>query len=597
MKNKKIKESLWAVMKPVNSYIYSAILLAAFSGISSIIALVFLAYLIGLLSNPNLAFLGLSLDFQTTLLIFFLVSVLAFLTRKYSFIISHLGAFKLEEILRIDISSHLAKVPLGFISTTGTGRLKKVMLDDVRNLHAFVADTTPMIGRNFTTPLISLILMFIIDYRLALASLTILVFGIIAMNFAMKDSKTLRVAYEKSQSNINRAVVEFVQAMPIVRTFDDGTNSFKRYHEALEDYKENFKQWTGKTAIVAKIAISILSPMPTILSVGVVGTYFILDGSLDLASFVAVLLISTGMSDSLMPLMWLTNFIKQSQAAAYRIVQIVNVEQLSSSKEIKKLDNFDIEFKNVSFKYENRDSNALENLSFSLKEGTTTAIIGSSGAGKSTVAKLLPRFWDVNSGEIKIGGINVKDIYSETLMNEVSFVFQDNYLFFDSIKNNIKLAKENASDEEIIEACKAAQIHDFIMTLPKAYDTLVGDKGSRLSGGQKQRVTIARAILRDAKIIVLDEATSYADAQNEEKLIKALANLTKDKTVIIIAHRLSTIKDSDQILLLEEGKFVCLGKHDELITSSLEYKDMFESYEKAYKWDINNHKGANNEKI
>ncbi|SKB48933.1 ABC transporter ATP-binding protein [Malaciobacter marinus] len=595
MENEKMKKSLWAIMKPVNLHINSAILLAAFSGITSVIALTFLAFVVSLSVDKNATFLGITMDFNTAFIYLAVITFISFFSRKYAFIISHFGAFKLEEILRTNLSKHLAKVPLGFITTTGTGKLKKVLLDDIKNLHAFVADTTPMIGRSISTPIASLILMLIIDYRLACASIVVLILGVIIMSYVMKDSQVYRQAYENSQSNINKAVVEFVQAMPIVRTFDDGTSSFKRYNESLENYKTNLKNWINETGVAAKFAMAILSPMPTILAVSGIGAYFVLNGSLDLVSFLAVLLIATGMSDALMPLMWMSNFVKKSQAAAYRIADISNEEELYYSNKVKELNSFDIEFKNVGFKYENRDSNALENINFEVKQGTKTAIIGSSGAGKSTIAKLIPRFWDVNSGEILIDNQNIKDIDSKTLMNSVAFVFQDTYLFHDTIKNNIKLANEKASDEQVIQACKAAQIHEFIMTLPNGYDTLVGDKGSRLSGGQKQRVTIARAILRDAQIIVLDEATSYADAQSEEKLIKALANLMKNKTVIIIAHRLSTIKDADQILLFEKGRLISKGTHEELIKNSFDYIDLYTSYEKAYNWDIAN-KGNHNDK-
>lgn len=586
MTNNKIENRLWAITKPINLYINSAILLASLSSILTIFSFILMAYITTFSFHEGNSFLFINLNFNNTFILLAIVSVFSFILRKYSFIISHLGAFKLENILRTKLSIHISELPLGFITSTGTGKLKKVLLEDVKNLHAFVADTTPMIGRSFTTPIVSLVLIFIIDYRLAIASLSILVLGIIVMSLAMKDSEVNRIKYEKSQSNINKSVVEFVQAMPIVKIFDDGTTSFKRYNDSLSSYKKNLKKWIDESGTAGKIAIAILSPMPTILTVSLAGIYFVLNDTLTLLPFITILLISTGMSDALMPLMWMSNFIKKSQAAANRIYEIIEVKPLSYNKKENNIKNTDIHFKNVSFKYENRDSLALSNINFTIKEKTTTAIIGESGAGKSTIARLFPRFWDIQEGEITIGDTNLKDINSTTLMNTISFVFQDTYLFHTSIKDNLKIAKKTASMEDIITACKAAQIHDFISSLPEGYNTIVGDRGAVLSGGQKQRITIARAILRDSKIIILDEITSYADAENEEKLINALSNLTKNKTVLIIAHRLSTIINANEIILLEKGKLIAKGKHEILIKDSIKYKNLYSSYIETNNWDI-----------
>ena len=236
--------------------------------------------------------------------------------------------------------------------------------------------------------------------------------------------------------------------------------------------------------------------------------------------------------------------------------------------------------------YENRLDYALQNISFKVKEKSVTALVGHSGAGKSTIAKLIPRFWDITSGSIKIGEVDIKDIDATTLMDTISFVFQDTFLFNDTLENNIKIANSNATTEDMIEACKAAQNHDIILTLPKGYETLAGDRGTNLSGGQKQRITIARAILRNAPIVVLDEATAFADPENEEEIIKALANLMKNKTVIVIAHRLSTIKDVDQIVVFDDGKISETGKHNELLDKQGIYAKLWSDYEKSQNWHL-----------
>ncbi|MCG3662072.1 ABC transporter ATP-binding protein/permease [Aliarcobacter butzleri] len=596
---KKQKVGLWAIMSPVKFKIRLAMLLASIGAISLISSLLLLSLtLSNILINTPLIIFGIELDLIKTILLLAILTIIAFVSRLAGFIVSHLGAFRLEQILRTNLSQHLATVPLGYIISNGSGTLKKVMQDDVKTLHTFVADSTPMIAKSIVAPISTLIILLIIDYRFALATLSVFILGWITMAFSMRDSKTLRIKYEKSQSNINKAVIEFAQAMPVVRTFDDGTTSFKRYNDALLEYKTNLQHWMNISAFSAKLGMIILSPLPTLIAVFITGIYLLNFGTLELFAFISALFLSTGMADAMMPLMWINNHIKKSQASALRIQEVLEIKSLEIPKETKTIKTYDIEFENVSFKYDSVEKYALKNISFKVKEGSVTALVGPSGAGKSTVAKLIPRFWDVTSGEIKIGDVNIKELSSETLMNRVSFVFQDTFLFQDTIYNNIKMANEKATKEDIVNACKAAQIHDFIESLPDGYETLAGDRGTNLSGGQKQRITIARAILRNTPIIVLDEATAFADPENEEEIVKALANLTINKTVIMIAHRLSTIKDSDQIIVFDEGKISEIGKHDELLEKQGIYSKLWSNYEKASSWNlekIEDKKGKNNE--
>ncbi|RXK13284.1 ABC transporter ATP-binding protein/permease [Halarcobacter mediterraneus] len=581
------KHGLWAIMKPVMFEIRMAILLASLGAISLIVTLILLSLtLTSIMQETPMEILGIKFNLFNTIILLAIMTVIAFLSRFYAFVVSHLGAFRLEQILRTKLSQHLADVPLGYIISNGSGTLKKVMQNDVRALHAFVADSTPMIAKSIIAPTITLIALLIIDYRLALASITVLILGWIAMAYAMRDSKVLREKYEQSQSNINKAVIEFAQAMPVVRTFDDGTSSFKRYNDSLLAYKENLSNWMKISAISAKLGMIILSPLPTLLAVLLTGTILLNNDSLELFALISALFLSTGMADAMMPVMWLQNFIKKSQASALRIQEVLDIPSLPISKEPKTPKNFDIEFKNVSFKYDNIENYALKNINLRVPNGSVTALVGPSGAGKSTVAKLIPRFWDVNSGEINIGEVNIKEISPQVLMDTVSFVFQDTFLFQDTIYNNIKMANSKASKEDVINAARAAQIHEFIKTLPNGYDTMAGDRGANLSGGQKQRITIARAILRDTPIVVLDEATAFADPENEEEIVKALANLTVNKTVIMIAHRLSTIKDADQIVVFDQGEIAEIGKHDELLENKNVYKKLWNNYEKASQWNL-----------
>ena len=586
-KYNKQKKGLWAILKPINFEINIAILLSAIGAISLIASLTLLSFtLSNILLGTPLKIFDIEFDLFTTIIALAIITVIAFLTRLSAFVVSHLGAFRLEQILRTDLSLHLAKVPLGYIISTGSGALKKVMQNDVSALHAFVADSVPMIAKSIIAPILTLVILVIVDYRLALAGIFVLVVGMIVMSFAMKDSVEFRVKYEQSQADINKVVVEFAQAMPVVRTFDDGSESFKKYNDSLFSYRKNLNTWMGKTSTSAKLGTIILSPLPTLLVILLTGIYLLDNGSLELSSLILALFLSTGMADALMPVMWLQNFIKKSQASALRIQDVLDIEALPQAKNSKTPNDISIAFENVSFSYDKTDKKALEDISFKVPSKSTTAIVGPSGAGKSTVAKLIPRFWDVSSGSIKIGDVDIRDISNDKLMDIVSFVFQDTFLFADTIFNNIKMANSNASDEDVINAAKSAQIHNFIKSLPNGYDTKAGEKGANLSGGQKQRITIARTILRDNPIIILDEATAFADPENEEEIIKALANLMKDKTVIVIAHRLSTIKDVDQIIVIDEGKIKESGKHQELLDNKKVYFDLWSNYEKAQEWNL-----------
>ncbi|RXJ69749.1 ABC transporter ATP-binding protein/permease [Halarcobacter ebronensis] len=587
--NKKSNKNygLWAIMKPVMFEIRAAMFLSSLGAISLIFFLILLSsFLTQILHGNQLQLLDIKLNLINAILILGAVTIIAFLSRLSSFIVSHMGAFKLEEILRTNLAQHLAQVPLGYIITNGSGGLKKVMQDDVKALHTFIADSTPMIAKSIIAPIFTLIILLIIDYRLALVSILVLVLGWITMAYAMRDSKVLRQKYEQSQSDINRAVIEFAQAMPVVRTFDDGSSSFKRYNNSLLSYKKNLNEWMAISSFAAKLGMIILSPLPTLIIVFITSILLMQYSSLDLFAFISALFLSTVMAESMMPIMWLQNFIKKSQASALRIQEVLDEEILQEPKNPQQPNEFNIEFKNVCFKYDTIDSYALKDVNFKVEQNSVTALVGPSGAGKSTVAKLIPRFWDVTKGEILIGGVNIKDIDSKTLMEKVSFVFQDTFLFADTIFNNIKMANPKATDEDVIAAAKAAKIDEFINTLPNGYDTKAGDRGANLSGGQKQRITIARAILRDAPIIVLDEATAFADPESEEEIIKALSNLTKNKTVIMIAHRLSTIKNVDQIVVFDKGEISEIGKHEQLIENRKIYFQLWENYKEATKWNL-----------
>ena len=456
MKEQSQNKGLFEIIKPITFEMILTVLLAAIGAITLILSLTLLSFTLSsiMIDTPIILF-GIKMEFLNTILLLSVMIVIAFSSRLAAFNIAHLGAFRLEQILRTELSLHLAQVPLGYIISAGSGALKKVMQNDVLLLHAFVADSVPMIAKSVVAPFITLIILFWVDYRLALASIIILSIGVLIMTYTMKDSAHFRERYEKSQSEINKAVIEFTQAMPVVRTFDDGSSSFKRYNNSLYSYRDGFNEWMAQSSFSAKLGIIILSPLPTLIAVFVSAIYLLNNGSIELSSFILALFLSTGMADAMMPVMWLNEFIKRSQASAIRIFEVLDIEKLPQVKESQKPKNPKIVFENVSFSYEKTDKNALENVSFEVPQGSITALVGPSGAGKSTVAKLIPRFWDVCSGSIKIGEVNIKDINQEVLMDYVSFVFQDTFLFADTILNNIKSANPNANDKQVDRCSKS----------------------------------------------------------------------------------------------------------------------------------------------
>lgn len=566
---------LFTIMSPVKSEIKLSMFLSSISTLCSLFSLTIVSFILTyFIEGGFLEILGTRFTLGTLIVILAVFTLMSFVLKYVAFNISHIAAFKLERLLRLKIINHLSKVTLGYIVSNGSGTFNKIILNDVKSLHAFVADSIPMLAKSIVSPIVTMLILFIVDYRFAIVSILILLLGWFCMSYAMRDAKTLRQKYDQSQININKSVIEFVQAIPVVRTFEDGSSSFKRYNKALDDYKENLNQWMSQSAVSAKLSMIILSPLPTLIAVLLMGLILLNNSSLELFSFIVALILSTGMADSLLPIMWLQNYIKKSNASAIKIDDLLSIKPLPIAKNPITPSSFNLKFEDVSFKYE--DKYVLKGINFEVTQNLTVAIVGTSGAGKSTIAKLISRFWDTSSGKITIDGVDIKDINPEELMNHVSFVFQDSFVFNDTILNNIKIANANASKDEVVNAAKSAQIHEFILTLPQGYETKVTDRGSNLSGGQKQRLTIARAILRDSSIVVLDEPTSSSDSKNEEKIVKALANLTKNKTVILIAHRLSIITDANKIIVLDKGEIVESGKHNELYEKNGLYKRLWD---------------------
>lgn len=580
--------SHWQIITPVKGKIYAAMAVAVAGVACSLLTLLLLVFTMRqLLAQPEvvawswfLAALG--------------VAIAAYLLRGLAFKRSHLAAFALEPILRQQISERLAQVPLGTLSEQGSAALTKVIQDDVRDLHAFVADATPLYARAYAAPLLTLLLLLYLDWRLALVALAVLVLGMLILSLVMKDSQALSREYNNARETVNQAVIEFVQAMPVVRSFDGGQASFGRYERALDSYLDILVGWYKQNGSPARLSMIILNPMPTLIALLWAGCYWLWQDTLDFSTWLAVLLLGTGMAEALMPYMALYHLIEKAKISISRISEVLHLPILPISQTAQIPQDASVVFEQVDFRYASRRDNALTDVSFSVPAGSFTALVGASGAGKSTVARLIPRFWDVTGGSVKVGGVDVRDMLPEVLMQQVAFVFQDTFLFSGSIADNIRLGLPDASDDAVIAAAKAAQAHAFISELAQGYDTPVGERGASLSGGERQRITIARAILQNRPILVLDEATAFADAENEALLMQALNELMQGKTVLMIAHRLATIQHADQILLFAEGRLLEAGTPDVLMAQGGNYAKLWQAYQQAQSWTIvtqHTHKG------
>ncbi|UUE38639.1 ABC transporter ATP-binding protein/permease [Pectobacterium aroidearum] len=568
-------------MHPVRGQIRLAMCLSGLSVLAGIAFLLFLAWGIRLLilqpaSWPLLTMVGAVLCLSAS-----------YLLRLLAFDQSHYAAFRLENQIRIALAEQLARIPLGEVRRLGTGSLAKIVQDDVKALHLFVADSTPLYARAFVAPLCTGALLFWLDWRLALAALLVLLVGAAVLTLAMRDAGEMNQRYNQAREAVSTAVIEFVQAMPVVRTFDTGASTFGRYQQSLEHYLDVLTRWYQQAGFSARFSFAILNPLPTLLVLCWVAYGFYHSGDLDFSLWVAVLLLGNGMAEAIMPMMALNHMVAKTRLSISRIQDVLALSPLPEAENDALPADASVSFEQVSFRYDRHVSDwVLEDVSFQVPAGSVTVLVGASGAGKTTVARLIPRFWDVTAGRILIGGVDIRQMKTATLMQQVSFVFQESFLFADTIANNIRLGVPEKSMDEVIAAATAAQAHDFIMALPQGYDTPAGERGQFLSGGQRQRIAIVRALLHNRPILVLDEPTAFADPENEAALLAALGVLMRGKTVIMVAHRLSTIRDADQIVVFDRGRLSESGRHDALLAEQGRYSELWRHYEQAQNWAL-----------
>jgi ATP-binding cassette subfamily B protein IrtA len=576
--------SLSALTEPVRRRLAVAIALGAAGAVLGVAGLVALAYALRELFEPDP-----DSGIAVLLLVVAGVGVLGrFGLRAWSFQVAHMAAFDLETILRTRLSTHLARVSLGDVLRLGSGPLKKIVQDDVRAMHTAVADAVPLLGFALAQPVAALVALAVVDWRMLVAVVVIAPVVVVAMQLSMRDYAAERARYDHANETINAAMVEFVQGMPVVRTFDDGSTSFRRFADAVHGFTEATANWQRGSRTPGVLARIAMTPVPTLLVVLAAGIWLVAGGVMEPAWLLVALLIGTLPVESILPLMYLNNYVNDSKAGAARIASVLALPALPEPAQPRAPRDGSVRFRGVTFRYgTDRDRPALDDVDLEVPTGTVCALVGPSGSGKSTLARLVARFHDVDSGSIEVGGADVREIGTAALLRHVALVFQDPFLVDDTVAENIRLGRPDATDAEVEAAARAAGAHEFIVSeLPNGYASRVGERGGLLSGGQRQRVTIARAMLVDAPIVVLDEATAFADPETEAEIQDSVAALTRGRTVIVIAHRLATVADADQIVVLANGRVAEHGTHDELLGSGGRYARMWEHHERARAWGV-----------
>lgn len=509
---------------------------------------------------------------------------------------SHFAAFGTLYELKVHFASHLARLPLGFHLLAGSGKLRKVMDENIEKIEGFIAHQLPDIAAAFASPVVMIIILLGVDFRFGLATFLGLALSFITefRAYANDGAKKMMDKYQDSLEDMNNASVEYIRGITVVKAFKQTVYSFRRLHETIKSYTDLVIPYTlswenymsGFTTLVNNLYLFIL---PVGIFIGMSTS----DYQSFAIAFIFYLIFVPSISSIMMKIMYVSTNSMQIINGVERMDEILHTKPLEITLNPKTGKGADIIFKNVSFSYdENSDHRALNQVSFQANQGEITAVVGPSGGGKSTIAHLIPRFFDVTEGSILIGGVDIKDMEMGYLMEKVSFVFQDVFLFKQSIMDNIRIGNLKATDQQVIKAAKAARCHEFIEKLPQGYQTVIGSKGVHLSGGEKQRLVIARAIVKDAPIIVLDEATAFADPENEYLIQKAFEKLMQKKTVIIIAHRLSTIRSAHNILVMDEGILTEQGDHDTLLGKKGKYYEMWEMYTKSLDWKMGKEKEA-----
>ena len=491
-----------------------------------------------------------------------------------SSLMSHKISFTILKNIREAITDRMAKVPMGVMLETPTGAFKNLIVDNVAKLEDSMAHFMPELPSNIAAPLCSILLIFILDWRMGLASLITIPLGILFFAAMMRGYGPRMENYMRSANDMNSSLVEYVNGIQVIKAFNRSASSYGKYSKSVNYFHDSTMEWWSQCWFWNAAARAVLPS--TLLGTLPVGAWLYMEGTLSLPVFLISLVVPLGFVAPLMKVSEAMEQVSMIKGNLEQVTAFLKTPELVRPSEPVSLGERTYQFEDVHFGY--KETEVLHGISFQTRPGTMTAIVGPSGSGKSTIAKLMAGFWDVTSGSVRFGGQDIRQIPFEQLMGEISYVAQDNFLFDKSIRENIRMGNPAATDEEVEAAAKAANCHDFIMQLEQGYDTLAGDAGDRLSGGERQRITIARAMLKPASVVILDEATAYADPENEALIQQAISKLVAGKTLIVVAHRLNTIRNADQILVVANGNIAGRGTQEELLRECPIYQKMWQDY-------------------
>lgn len=563
-----------------------SVVLSAVNGLLSLVPFIFLWLVVRTLltADGNLA----DTPVWDYAIAAFVVSVANVLLYFAALMLSHLSAFRIETNMRRTAMERLMRVPLGFFDTQNTGRMRKIIDEDSSQTHTFVAHILPDVAGSVVAPIGIIVLLLAVDWQLGIAAMVPIVcaFGIMGYMMNPKNNDFQRM-YLDAQEKMSAEAVEYVRGIPVVKVFQQTVFSFKRFHDSIINYRDLVIRYTllWRTPMSAyTIAINAFAFLlvPTgIILIGHGGETAII-----VSDMVLYVLIAPIIAANVMKAMHLSQNLFLANEAVDRLEKLTATPPLPESSEPEKAAAFDVSLRNVSFRYEAAEHDAVSHIDLDIPQGKTVALVGASGSGKTTIARLIPRFWDVREGSLKIGGVDVRHMDKATLMRNVSFVFQNTRLFKTSILENIRYGNPDATIEQVNRAVDLSQSREIIERLPQGLNTVIGAEGTYLSGGEQQRIVLARAILKDAPIVVLDEATAFADPENEHLIRQAFAHLTRGKTVLMIAHRLTTVQDADNIVVVDDGRIAEQGTHQQLMEQGALYYKMWNEYQKSVEWKL-----------
>lgn len=573
MEERRGKVCLMTFIRPHRSGFALSVVLAIISVASGLVPYFAVAEIVNLLISGEMDF--------SVYLQWGLIGLIAYFARSVfhglSTRCSHEATFRVLSEMRRTIAEKLTRVPMGYLTATPSGRLKTTMVERNEQMEVPLAHIIPEMTANLLVPVALVVYLFVLDWRMALASLATIPLGMLCYMAQMKEYPKKYAAVMQANKHMNATTVEYVGGIEVIKAFNQSAASYEKFTDAVRQNTRLMLEWMKSTQGYSALMMTLWPAV--LIAVLPVGCLLYQNGSLSASDFITIAILSLGIIGPLVAAIFLTDDFSKIATITGEIAAVLEESELDRPKAQKKLEGHDISLQDVYFAY--KDVQVLNGVSLDIKASTRTALVGPSGSGKSTIAKLIASYWDVSSGRITIGGIDVKTLPPEQVMDLIGYVSQDNFLFNVSVRENIRMGRPEATDEDVEAVAKAAGCHDFIMSLTHGYDTIVGGAGGHLSGGERQRVAIARAMMKNAPIVILDEATSYADPENEAILQESIGRLTRGKTLIVIAHRLSTITEADQIAVVDDGRIVAVGKHAELLQRCPLYAQMWAAHTRS----------------